>query len=146
MAQNQAYLFLVFSLTGVIIGILFDFFRILRISIKTPNIITYIQDILFWILTGIIVLYSIWYFNNGELRIFVLLGLILGVLIYITTLSNIIVKIFTKVLVFFINIFKVPFKILHNLINKIITIISVLSNKITKKIKIKKGNFVKNGE
>lgn len=146
MAQNQAYLFLVFSLTGVIIGILFDFFRILRISIKTPNIITYIQDILFWILTGIIVLYSIWYFNNGELRIFVLLGLILGVLIYITTLSSIIVKIFTKVLVFFINIFKVPFKILHNLINKIITIISVLSNKITKKIKIKKGNFVKNGE
>ena len=146
MAQNQAYLFLVFSLTGVIIGILFDFFRILRRSIKTPNIITYIQDILFWILTGIIVLYSIWYFNNGELRIFVLLGLILGVLIYITTLSNIIVKIFTKVLVFFINIFKVPFKILHNLINKIITIISVLSNKITKKIKIKKGNFVKNGE
>ena len=71
MAQNQAYLFLVFSLTGVIIGILFDFFRILRRSIKTPNIITYIQDILFWILTGIIVLYSIWYFNNGELRIFV---------------------------------------------------------------------------
>ena len=30
MAQNQAYLFLVFSMTGVTIGILFDFFRILR--------------------------------------------------------------------------------------------------------------------
>ena len=146
MAQNQAYLFLVFSLTGVIIGILFDFFRILRRSIKTPNIITYIQDILFWILTGIIVLYSIWYFNNGELRIFVFLGLIIGILIYMTTLSSIIVKIFTKILVFGINILKVPFKIIYSLISKIITGIVVLFNKITKKLKIKKGNFVKNGE
>ena len=41
MAQDQAYLFLVFSLTGVAIGILFDFFRILRRSIKTLDIITY---------------------------------------------------------------------------------------------------------
>ena len=146
MAQNQAYLFLVFSLTGVIIGILFDFFRILRRSIKTPNIITYIQDILFWILTGIIVLYSIWYFNNGELRIFVFLGLIIGILIYMTTLSSIIVKIFTKILVFGINILKVPFKIIYSLISKIITGIVVLFNKFTKKLKIKKGNIVKNGE
>lgn len=146
MAQNQAYLFLVFSLTGVAIGILFDFFRILRRSIKTSNLVTYIQDILFWILTGIIVLYSIWYFNNGELRIFVFLGLIIGILIYMTTLSSIIVKIFTKILVFGINILKVPFKIIYSLISKIITGIVVLFNKFTKKLKIKKGNFVKNGE
>ena len=90
MAQNQAYLFLVFSMTGVAIGILFDFFRILRRSIKTSNIITYIEDVLFWILTGLLVLYNIWYFNNGEIRIFMFLGIILGVLIYMSTLSNII--------------------------------------------------------
>ena len=146
MAQNQAYLFLVFSLTGVAIGLLFDFFRILRRSIKTSNLVTYIQDILFWILTGIIVLYSIWYFNNGELRIFVFLGLIIGLLIYMTTLSSIIVKIFTKLLVILINILKVPFKMIYSLISKIITGIVVLFNKFTKKLKIKKGNFVKNGE
>lgn len=146
MAQNQAYLFLVFSLTGVVIGILFDFFRILRRSIKTSNIVTYIQDILFWILTGIIILYSVWYFNNGELRIFVFLGLIIGILIYMTTLSSIIIKIFSKLLVFLINILKVPNKVLHMLISKIITVIAILFNKFTKKLKIKKGNFVKNGE
>lgn len=146
MAQNQAYLFLVFSLTGVAIGILFDFFRILRRSIKTSNLATYIQDILFWILTGIIVLYSIWYFNNGELRIFVFLGLIIGILIYMTTLSSTIVKIFTKLFVFLINILNVPFKITYMLIHKIITGITIFFKKITKKLKIKKGNFVKNGE
>ena len=146
MVQNQAYLFLVFSLTGVVIGILFDFFRILRRSIKTSNIVTYIQDILFWILTGIIVLYNIWYFNNGELRIFVFLGLIIGILIYMTTLSNIVAKIFTKILVFLINILKMPLKVIYKLLNKIITRITIFFNKITKKLKIKKGNFVKNGE
>ena len=65
MVQNQAYLFLVFSLTGVAIGILFDFFRILRRTIKTVNIVTYIEDVLFWGLTGVLILYNIWYFNNG---------------------------------------------------------------------------------
>ena len=98
MAQNQAYLFLVFSMTGVAIGILFDFFRILRRSIKTSNIITYIEDVLFWILTGLLVLYNIWYFNNGEIRIFMFLGIILGVLIYMSTLSNLLVKIFSTIL------------------------------------------------
>ena len=146
MAQNQAYLFLVFSLTGVAIGILFDFFRILRRSIKTSNIVTYIQDILFWILTGIIVLYNIWYFNNGELRIFVFLGLILGILIYMATLSSIIVKIFTRIMIFLINILKVPFKMIYKIISKIITEITIFFYKNTKKLKIKKGNFVKNGE
>ena len=146
MVQNQAYLFLVFSLTGVVIGILFDFFRILRRSIKTSNIVTYIQDILFWILAGIIVLHSIWYFNNGELRIYVLLGISIGVLLYMTTLSNIVIKVFTTITTFIISILKVPFKVINLFIKKIITVLLATLNKIIKKFKIKKGNFVKNGE
>ena len=59
MAINQAYLFLIFALNGFVIGLLFDFFRILRKSFKTADIITYIEDILFWILSGLTVLYSI---------------------------------------------------------------------------------------
>ena len=146
MAQNQAYLFLVFSLTGVVIGILFDFFRILRRSIKTSNIVTYIQDILFWILAGIIVLHSIWYFNNGELRIYVLLGISIGVLLYMTTLSNIVIKVFTTITTFIISILKVPFKVINLFIKKIITVLLATFNKIIKKFKIKNGNFVKNEE
>ena len=142
MVQNQAYLFLVFSLTGVVIGILFDFFRILRRSIKTSNIVTYIQDILFWILAGIIVLYSIWYFNNGELRIYVLLGISIGVLLYMTTLSNIVIKVFTTITTFIISILKVPFKVINLFIKKIITVLLATFNKIIKKFKIKSKTLV----
>lgn len=146
MVQNQAYLFLVFSLTGVEIGILFDFFRILRRTIKTGNIVTYIQDILFWILTGILVLYNIWYFNNGEIRVYMFLGIIIGTLIYMSTLSNIFVKLFTKILSTIIKVLEIPFKTIITIFRKIITAMLTFFTKNAKKLKIKKGNFVKNGE
>ena len=146
MAQNQAYLFLVFSLTGVTIGVLFDFFRILRRTIKTSNIITYIEDVLFWILTGLLVLYNIWYFNNGEIRVYMFLGIILGVLIYMSTLSNILIKIFSKILQIIIKVLELPFKKIISIFRKIITAIVTIFTKITKKFTIKKGDFENNGE
>ena len=122
MVQNQAYLFLVFSLTGVVIGILFDFFRILRRIIKTSNIITYIEDVLFWV------------------------AIILGILIYMSILSNILITIFTKILQTIIKVLELPFKIIVAIFKKIITIISQLFSKITKKIADKKGIYENNGE
>ena len=146
MAQNQAFLFLIFSLTGVIIGVLFDFFRILRRTIKTSNIITYIEDVLFWILTGLLILYNIWYFNDGEIRIFMFLGIIMGVLIYMSTLSNILIKIFTKLLQTILKILEMPFKAIISFFRKIITLISNIFTKYTKNFANKKGNFENNGE
>lgn len=111
MTNNQALLFLIFSLNGVIIGLIFDFFRILRKSFKTSDLITYIQDILFWILTGISVIIFMYFFSNGTIRLYMFLGLLLGVFIYILTISQFIIKIF----VFLIKIFK-------NFLNKIINV------------------------
>ena len=146
MAQNQAYLFLVFSLTGVIIGILFDFFRILRRIIKTSNFITYVEDILFWILTGFLILYNIWYFNNGEIRIYMFLGIILGVLIYMLTLSSILIKIFSNLFRILINVLELPFKTIISVFRKLITAIEKILIKFSKKITNKKGNFENNVE
>lgn len=67
MAINQAYLFLIFTLNGVFIGLLFDVFRILRKSFKTTNFITYIEDILFWILAGISIIFSMYKFTRTEI-------------------------------------------------------------------------------
>lgn len=113
MAINQAYLFLVFALNGIFIGILFDFFRILRKSFKTVNFITNIEDILFWILTGLSIIYCMYNFSGGALRFFMLLGLILGILLYMLTLSDFLVKIVVK----------------------IISIIKKIQNNMTKKLK-----------
>lgn len=146
MAQNQAYLFIVFSLTGVIIGLLFDFFRILRRSFKTSNIITYFEDVLFWILTGVLILYNIWYFNNGEIRIYMFLGIIIGVLIYMLTLSNIIISLLSKILISIVKVLELPFKTLFSIFHKFFTVIMKIFNNFLKKLKIKKGKMVKDGE
>ena len=85
---NQLYLILVFTLSGFLIGILFDIFRILRKSFKTSDFVTYIEDFLFWILTGLYLLYIILKFSFGNIRIFMFLCLIIGFLIYIFTISK----------------------------------------------------------
>ena len=93
MILNQAYIFLIFVINGFLIGILFDIFRILRKSFKTKDIITYIEDILFWILTGLLLLYSIFTFSNGELRLYMFLGVFIGCILYMILISQYFIKI-----------------------------------------------------
>ena len=94
MAGNQANLFVIFSLVGIIIGLLFDIFRVLRKVFKTKDILTYIEDILFWILTGIIIIYSMYRFCDGELRFFMMVGIMFGSIIYILSISKYIIFFF----------------------------------------------------
>ena len=102
MINNQAILFLIFSLNGIIIGLLFDFFRILRKSFKTSNIVTYIQDILFWIFTGITIILFMYNFSGGCIRLFMFIGMVLGLLIYFLTISKLVINVFVYIL----NMFK----------------------------------------
>ena len=121
--ENQAYIFLIFILNGFLIGLLFDIFRILRKSFKTKDIITYGQDILFWLISGGIILYSIFKFNNGEIRGFIFIGIAIGALIYMLLFSKFFIKInlcvinFIKKLFYFIII--IPIKFISNIIKKL---------------------------
>ena len=115
---NQFYNLLIFAIIGIIIAILFDMFRILRKTFKTPDFITYIEDFLFWILVGIILLFSIFNFNNGEIRSYVFIGLILGITLYIVTISKYFIKISVIILDFLKNILYFPFKIINKYIIK----------------------------
>lgn len=126
MITNQAYLFLIFTVNGMIIGLLFDFFRILRRSFKTKDFITYIQDVLFWILTGLILLYSIFVFNNGEIRLFMFLGVAIGVILYMLIISSYVIKInvyliniLKKIFSGIIRIILIPFKFLYKFIKQL---------------------------
>ena len=127
MITNQAYLFLIFIINGVLIGLLFDFFRILRKSFKTKDMITYIQDIIFWILTGFIILYSTFTFNNGEIRIFMFVAILLGVVFYMMLISSYVITVNVTIINFIkniilktFNIILLPFKWIYKIIEKIL--------------------------
>lgn len=147
--QNQVYVFIVFILNGFLIGIIFDCFRILRKIFKTPDFVTYIEDILFGILTGLLILYSILKFNNGELRLYLFIGIFLGLLLYLLVFS----KVFMKVSIFIISIIKkiiiiliiIPIKFIYKLFKKIffkpVIFICISFKKGVRKIKLPEIRF-----
>ena len=126
MIYTQVQLFFIFLINGLLIGLLFDFFRILRKAMKTADFITYIEDTLFWVLTGFIILYSIFTYNNGEIRLFMFLAIILGLLIYLTFISKIIlsislgiINVIKKILGTVFNIIKIPLHFFMKMIKKL---------------------------
>lgn len=130
----QLYSLLIFTISGIAIGIFFDIFRILRKSFKTPDVITYIEDAIFWIFSGLFFLFVLFKFNNGEIRSYVIIGLIVGIILYSFTIS----KYFIKISVFIINLVKkiifYPLHFIWNIIKKIIKPFSFIVINIRKNI------------
>ena len=138
---NQLYNLLVFLITGIIIGILFDIFRIFRKSFKTPDFLTYLEDILFWILTGFVLLFSIFVFNSGEIRSYIFVGLGVGIIMYLLTISKYFIKISNQLINILKRIIGYPIQICQNAIKKIIIqpiskILTHISMRIKKVLKI----------
>lgn len=104
---EEVRVLIAFFADGIIIGLLFDLFRAIRKCYKTSNIIIYIEDGLFWILAGLLTLVVIFVFANGQIRLYMILMLILGCIIYFATISKYIMLLSTKI----INIIKYIFKI-----------------------------------
>ncbi len=124
---NQAYLFLIFILNGILIGVTFDIFRILRRSFKTSYIVTCVEDALFWIISALIVMYSLFTFNNGQFRGYIFIGIFLGIATYMLFFSKIIIKvsvmiinIIKKVYIFIFRIIAYPINIIYKLIKNLI--------------------------
>ena len=147
MIVNQAFIFIIFIVIGAVIGILFDIFRVLRKIIKTKDSVTYIQDILFCLITGCILLYGIFKFNHGEIRIYMFISIIIGVFFYILTISKYFIKLSVLILNKIIYVTKkifsillIPLNYIYNLIHKIfkpISFIIINVRKILSNLKIK---------
>ena len=153
MALNQAYLFLIFNFNGVFIGLVFDFFRILRQGFKTSNTITYAEDIMFWVISGLSIIYSMVNFSNGALRFFMVIGLIIGFITYILTISKYIRKFSVSIIIFlkktvkFIwGIILCPLKIIHKMIIAPVEKIAKIAYRKSKKILFSSQNEKKSND
>ena len=108
----------------------------MRRSYKTPDVVTIIEDIIFWITSGILILLGIFVLNEGKIRAYLFLGLIAGIFLYIAVISKYVMKIGVEFFNIFNKIFIIPLqkttKILINVIGKLIKILI----KVLKKIKI----------
>lgn len=152
--------FIYFIITGMVLGIVFDIFRILRKSFKTSNLVTNIEDILFGIITGIILLFTIFLFNNGELRFYLFLGIFFGIMVYLLLISKYfikinveIIKIIKKLIILITKPFIILLKFIKRIFFKPISFICInlklllkkIFKKISKNIKIPKKDINEEG-
>ncbi len=148
MISNEFNVFLAFVLIGIIISFIFDFFRILRCVYKTPDFITILEDVAFWLISGIILLLGIFVLNDGNIRAYLFLGLFSGICVYIVFISKNIMKAGTKILnLFNKNVFNPIYRVINSIIQIFFNMIKHLI-KLLKKIKndfsiIKKSKKVK---
>lgn len=102
----QLFYFLSTIITGLIVGIMFDIYRITR-GLNSPNkIMTAISDILFWIFAAVTTFVFFLYTNNGNVRYYTFVGLIIGLLIYFELISSRFINFLRAVVYFVLKFFR----------------------------------------
>lgn len=109
--SEQLYVFLTMVLTGAGAGMLFDLFRVIRASFHTRALSVNLFDLLYWLVMSISVFLILFMVNNGELRWYEVIGLVLGCVIYFLSLSALFQRVIKTLLRFFAKIFLTIFKI-----------------------------------
>jgi spore cortex biosynthesis protein YabQ len=115
---SQEQIFVFFFIIGIIIGIIFDIFRAIRKSFKTPDSITLIEDTIFLVISGLLLISSIIKLNNGEIRFYLFIAIFLGILIYSLTISKLCVIILCVIVETCKKILFIPISLMKKLIKQ----------------------------
>lgn len=120
---SQVYVFLCTIIGGMAIALVYDLFRIFRRAVKTGSLVTCVQDLLYWIIAALIMFFTVYYSNDGELRVYLFIGALLGVVFYallfsrgIMNSSLFIIKIVSWTIKAFIFILAYPIRLLWKLL------------------------------
>ncbi len=130
--SNQASVFLVTIIIGICIGLIYDFFRLLRKLFIHKNSTVYIEDSLFWLLSTFLAFYILLHKNNLEFRFYLLLGIALGIILYFSFVSYYVLKFF----VYTLTLLAKPISFCLKLIKPHLSKIYVMKNKTIYKKKI----------
>lgn len=90
--DSQLNILIYSILSGVLVGILFDLYNIIR-GRKIPKIIIVVEDILFWILTAVIVFTFLLYNNYAFLGPYVYIFMIITIILYLKLISPKIIEV-----------------------------------------------------
>lgn len=80
-------------LGGFGMGVVFDLFRVLRSSGHPRGLLSWLSDVLYWVSVTPLVVGLLLHANWGELRFYVLLGIALGLVLYFTVFSPLVLEV-----------------------------------------------------
>lgn len=121
--KSQIYIFITSIYGGLVWGLLYDLYRVIRCYLKPKGISNALEDLLFWMGMSVLFFYIVYKSNWGQLRAYIFLGFSLGGIIYLKILSRVVftilMKIFRGLGLVIKNIFKLlkgPFVLIKRLI------------------------------
>ncbi len=140
--SEQTLIFLASLGVGFILGIMYDFFRALRLAFSKGKVATIVFDLLYFFFVALLSYMFILAANKGEVRSYIIIGELLGAVFYYFALGLVVVKLtdhFVKVLKkFFSIVLKVvtfPFRQLKKLFTKLFNKMNLFFKKNEKKSK-----------
>jgi spore cortex biosynthesis protein YabQ len=78
--------------SGAFMGALFDVYRVLSGQLRPPRWLVPLLDIGYWIVATLFVFRALLYSNDGQVRVYVFLGLLLGVWLYFRLASRLTIR------------------------------------------------------
>ncbi|MCL2486121.1 MAG: spore cortex biosynthesis protein YabQ [Oscillospiraceae bacterium] len=85
-------------IVGVLVGIFYDVFRIIRRIFPLRYATIIIQDILFWVVSAVGVFFAAIWWGKGVVRIYFLLVVLVAALLYCLTVGSVIVFVVGKII------------------------------------------------
>ncbi len=108
--RSQFNLIVYSVLAGVLTGVLFDIYRIIRGMESPSKVLTFIEDILFWIWCSLIVFVFLLKYNYALLGVYVYVFMGITLVIYLKTLSKYFRRIQHKILAILLKNIRIIFK------------------------------------
>ncbi|MDD6769826.1 spore cortex biosynthesis protein YabQ [Inconstantimicrobium porci] len=94
---EQFRIVLVGIAAGIIIGMLYDLYRVVRGN-NVPKVIKIIEDTLFWILCAIVVFLFLLYGNYAIMGTYIYALIFIGFIIYLKAFSKFVLKVLRKII------------------------------------------------
>lgn len=91
-AWEQICIFLRAIAVGAGIMVCYDFFRILRTAFRTSDAVVFLEDVVFFVAAGLATWFYLLESCRGELRGFVMVGEVIGGLLYFLTAGRLVMK------------------------------------------------------
>ncbi|MBO5088909.1 MAG: spore cortex biosynthesis protein YabQ [Lachnospiraceae bacterium] len=95
---DEIQLFLICLMLGAALALVYDGIRIFRLLIPHQDWVVDVEDLVYWVFTAWMVFRTLFYYNQGMLRGYAFLGMFLGMLVYMLTVSRLLLFIVRKLL------------------------------------------------
>lgn len=142
--SHELLTFLMMIAVGAAEGFIFDLFRVLRKNTCKSFAAVGVSDVLYWLVTAVVLVAALLHFTFGALRGYLFIGVAIGLIFYFLLLSRAVIWLFMKIIALILKIFKLIFKILLTpltflykmLLVRVIAFLGRLFGRLSAKIKL----------